>query len=161
MKKTLIALLIAPVIIGSACCAAETQKADNTAAPVQMQEKPTENCHATPQERAGITKALAYYIQAGRKGDSRIAQKGFAPSATMSWTENNALKTVPIKALYAYFDEKPRAASCEIAACSVAGNITMARVESAFDDARFTDMFTLVKDGENWKIVSKIYHLKK
>lgn len=161
MKKTLIALLIAPVIIGSACCAAEKQKTENTTAPVQMQEKPAESCKATPQERAGITKAIAYYIQAGRKGDSRIAQKGFAPAATMSWAENNALKTVPIKALYTYFDEKPRSASCEIAACSIAGDIAMARVESVFDGARFTDMFTLVKDGEDWKIVSKVYHLKK
>lgn len=161
MKKTLIALLIASATIASTCHAAEKQEKNNTPAPVQMQEKPTESCQATPQERAGITKAIAYYIQAGRKGDSRIAQKGFSPAATMSWAENNTLKTVPIKALYAYFDEKPRSASCEIAACSIAGDIAMARVESAFDDARFTDMFTLVKDGENWKIVSKIYHLKK
>ncbi|MCM1129981.1 MAG: nuclear transport factor 2 family protein [Alistipes senegalensis] len=157
MKKSVIALLIAPLLLGAAYNAAAKENTDNNTAQATL----AESCQATPQEHAGITKAIDYYIQAGKKGDSRIAQKGFAPAATMSWAENNTVKTVPIKTLYAYFDEKPRTASGAITACSIAGNIAMARVESAFDGIQFTDMFTLVKEGENWKIVSKVYHLKK
>lgn len=161
MKKSVIALLIAPLLFGAAYNAAAKENTDRNMAQTSIQAAPAENCQAAPQEHAGITKAIDYYIQAGKKGDSRIAQKGFAPAATMSWAENKTLKTVPIKELYAYFDQQPRSASGQITACSIAGNIAMARVESAFDGVQFTDMFTLVKEGENWKIVSKVYHLKK
>lgn len=119
-----------------------------------------ENCNATAEEKAGIVKAIEAYLEAGRKGDSKIAQQGFAPAATMSWTENNALKSVPIKDLYAYFDQKPRQVAADIVACNVAGTVAMVRLESQFDDARFTDMFTLVKDGDAWKIVSKVYNVR-
>lgn len=116
--------------------------------------------NAGKEDLQGICEAIAHYINAGRKGDSKIAMLGFAPAATMTWSENNALKTVPISELYKYFDEKPRDASCELVACDVAGDIATARIESVFDDAKFTDMFTLVKDGQSWKIVSKVYHVK-
>lgn len=36
----------------------------------------------------------------------------------------------------------------------------MVRIESKFGEAQFSDMFTLVKDGADWKIVSKVYHAK-
>lgn len=122
--------------------------------------KAMQNCNATPEEKAGITKAIDYYLEAGRKGDSKIAMKGFAPTATMSWAENGALKSVPIKALYDYFDEKPRETTGEIASCDVAGDVAIVRLESTSGDAKFTDMFTLVKDGKDWKIASKVYHVK-
>ncbi len=120
-----------------------------------------EACNATPQEKAGIEKALNYYIEAGEKGDSSIAKKGFAPTATMSWNENGEMKSVPIQALYDYFDEKPRKSAGDISACSIAGDVAIVRLESSSGDAKFTDMFTLVKDGDDWKIVSKVYHVKK
>lgn len=156
MKKKISALLVALMAIPAMGFAA-----DASLPPVLMQANSGESCKATAQEREGIVRAIEHYINAGRKGDSKIARQGFSDKATMSWSENRSLKTVPITELYAYFDEKPREASCEIASCSVAGDVAMARVESVFGDARFTDMFTLVRDGENWKIVSKVYHLKK
>ncbi len=35
----------------------------------------------------------------------------------------------------------------------------MVSIDSKFGDAEFTDIFTLVKDGD-WKIVSMVYHTK-
>ncbi|WP_176763536.1 nuclear transport factor 2 family protein [Pedobacter antarcticus] len=35
------------------------------------------------------------------------------------------------------------------------------RIESQFGPDKYADMFTLVKDGNNWKIISKIYHVIK
>lgn len=115
---------------------------------------------ATQPEVKGVVSAIEHYINAGRKGDSKIAKCGFAPAATMSWVEDGKLKSVPIQELYNYFDQEPRNAACELVACNVAGDVAVARIESEFGDARFTDMFTLVKDGDTWKIVSKVYHVK-
>lgn len=116
---------------------------------------------ASPAELQGIVTAIEYYINATRKGDSKIAWEGFAPAATMSWSDGKSLVSVPIEELYKFFDEKPRQSSCELVSCNVAGDVAIARIESRADDAKFTDMFTLVKDGDKWKIVSKVYHTRK
>lgn len=118
-------------------------------------------CQATPDEVDGIRKALGYYTEAAVKGDSKIAIQGFAPAATMSYVDADSLVTVPIQSLYDYYDHTgPHSATYEIASCSVAGNVAMVRIESRFGDNEFSDMFTLVKDGSDWKIVSKVYYAK-
>lgn len=160
-KMQMISLLMAAMLLGAMNFVTKSVLAAEDVVPVLIRSNTVETCNATPQERTAIMKAIEHYINAGRMGKSSEARKGFADTATMSWSENDALKSVPIKELYTYFDEKPRKASCEIVGCSVAGDIAMVRVESVFDDAKFTDMFTLVKDGPDWKIVSKVYHLKK
>lgn len=96
----------------------------------------------TPEERAGIEKALYYYTEAAVKGDSKVAMQGFAPAATMSYAEGDSLVTVPIQALYDYYDQTgPHNATYEVSACSVAGDVAMVRIESKFGDAEFSDMF--------------------
>lgn len=156
MKKFLALGVLWVFLYAPACEGAEV--AGGTS--YKMEVGSMENCKATAEERAGMARAVEHYLEAGRKGDSKIAMRAFAPGATMSWVENGGMKSVPIKELYAYFDEKPRQVSGKIASCDVAGDVATVRVESRFDDASFTDMFSLVKDGPDWKIVSKIYHLK-
>lgn len=113
------------------------------------------------QDLAGIRKALDSYVDAAIKGDSKVAMPAFAPKATMSWAENGKLVTVPISELYAYFDKTgPHPASYEITSARVAGDVAIVSIESKFGDTSFDDMFTLVKDGDAWKIVSKVYHVK-
>lgn len=118
-------------------------------------------CKATSDEIAGIKKALGYYTEAAVKGDSKIAMQGFAPAATMSYAEGDSLVTVPIQALYDYYDQTgPHNATYKIAGCSVAGDVAMVSIESKFGENEFTDMFTLVKADSDWKIVSKVYQPK-
>ena len=33
-------------------------------------------------------------------------------------------------------------------------------VDTQFGAVKFTDMFALVRDGDDWKIVAKVYHVK-
>lgn len=153
MKSTFAALLMLSCLYAISCKAAEAPLA-------RMENNPGQNCVSTPEEREGIVKAIELYLQAGKKGDSKIARGGFAPLATMSWTENGVPHTVPIQALYDYFDEKPRDAAGVVSAICVEGASATATLQSRFDDARFTDMFSLIKDGNDWKIVSKIYTIK-
>lgn len=122
---------------------------------------PTGNC--TPADKAAITQAIDCYIEAGRQGNSSIARKAFTPNATMSWFENGKMKSVPIQALYDFYDnpDTPKGnVSYEMTLCNVANDVAVVRIESQFGAARFSDMFSLVKDADGWKIVSKIYHQK-
>lgn len=121
----------------------------------------TKCCNATADEIAGIRKALDLYCEASVKGDSKIAEPAFASTATMSYAENNQLVSVPIKALFDYYDQTgPQPASYEIASCNVAADVPVVSIDSKFGETRFADMFTFVKDGNDWKIISKVYHVK-
>lgn len=121
----------------------------------------TKCCNATADELAGIRKALDLYCEASVRGDSKIAEPAFAPTATMSYAENGKLVSVPIKALFDYYDQTgPQPASYEITSCNVATDAAIVSLDSKFGETQFADMFTLVKDGDDWKIISKIYHVK-
>lgn len=117
--------------------------------------------NATADEITGIRKALDLYCEASIKGDSKIAAPAFAPTATMSYAENGKLVSVPIKALFDYYDQTgPQPATYEITSCNVATDAAIVSIDSKFGETQFADMFTLVKDGDDWKIISKIYHVK-
>ncbi len=119
------------------------------------------NSNVSSEDLAGIRKALDLYVQAAVEGDSKVARPAFAEGATISHAEEGALICLPIQALFDYYDETGKhPASYEITECNVAGDVAMVRIESVFGEAQFTDMFALVKDGADWKIVSKIFHVK-
>lgn len=121
----------------------------------------TGNC--TPADKAAITQAIYCYIEAGRKGDSSIARNAFTPNATMSWFENGEMQSVPIQELYDFYDNPdiPKGnVTYEMSLCNVADDVAVVRIESQFGTARYSDMFSLVKDADGWKIVSKTYHRK-
>lgn len=118
-------------------------------------------CNATADEITGIRNALDLYCEASVKGDSKLAGPAFAPTATMSYAENGKLVSMPIQALFDYYDQTgPQPASYEITSCHVATDVAVVSIDSTFGETCFADMFTLVKDGDDWKIISKIYHVK-
>lgn len=121
----------------------------------------TKCCNATDDEIVGIRKVLDLYCEASLKGDSNLAEPAFAPTATMSYADEGQLVSVPIKALFDYYDQTgPQPASYEITSCNVATDVAIVSIDSKFGETSFADMFTLVKDGNDWKIISKVYHVK-
>lgn len=125
-----------------------------------MKEK-SSSINATPGQLEGIQKALDAYVEAAVKGDSRVAKPVFASTATISYNDRDTLVSGPIQALFDYYDQTgPHHAEYEIIAAQVAENVAIVSIDSKFGDVSFDDMFTLVKDGNDWKIVSKVYHVK-
>lgn len=163
MRKILNRLLIAgfmSVMILPACNSAKkdaTANDNNT----EVSENMNNKINATPAEEASIKKSLDAYIEAAIKGDSNIAKPVFGDLATISYAENDSMVSAPIQALYDYYDQTgPHHAEYKITSLEVAGNVAIVRIDSKFGDVSFDDMFALVKDGENWKIVSKVYNVK-
>ena len=117
--------------------------------------------NANPEDEAGIRKALDAYIEAALKGDSKIAKPVFGELATISYSENDSMVSAPIQALFDYYDQTgPHHAEYEISSLEVAGNVAIVRIDSKFGDVSFYDMFALVKDVNDWKIVIKVYNVK-
>lgn len=68
----------------------------------------------------------------------------------------------PIEGLFGWIDENGPASELtnEIAAVDICETIATARVECHnWGGHRFTDMFTLLKTGGEWKIVNKVFYL--
>lgn len=113
------------------------------------------------EDLAGISKALDLYVQAAVEGDSKVARPAFAEGATISHVENDSIICLPIQALFDYYDKTGKHnASYEISECNVANDVAMVRIESVFGETKFSDIFTLAKEGSEWKIVSKIFTVK-
>ena len=108
---------------------------------------------------AGIARAVEFYFEAGRKGDSSYMKQVFLPEANIYGTRGGKLVGGPISLLYDMVEGKasPTEIIYKIAAVDVAGNIAMVRLEIAdWAGNTYTDMFTMIKDGDNWKIASKV-----
>ena len=120
------------------------------------------SCQCVQSADNGIAAAVDLYIEGGRKGDSKITRKAFAPNATMSWSEKGKSVTVPIQALYDYVDKSgaQTVTRGEIKVGAQTATTAIVSVDTQFGAAKFTDMFALVRDGDDWKIVAKVYHVK-
>ena len=126
------------------------------------QNNKTEVMQNNQEQKEAIQKPIELYVEAGRKGDGNIAKPAFASTATMSWSEDGALKSVPIQALFDGFSSmKPMEANYTLTTLDAEGDVAIVRIESQFGPDKYADMFTLVKDGNDWKIISKIYQVKK
>lgn len=145
----------------SSCCGGNQCESAATSCSEKCDSTGVQCCNADSADVAGIRKALDLYTEAAIKGDSKIAKAAFAPAATMSYAEGDSLVTVPIQTLFDFYDTTGAVpASYDMSACSVADDVAIVRIESKFGETEFADMFTLVKDGNDWKIVSKVYHVK-
>lgn len=125
------------------------------------QNNKTEVMQNNQEQKEAILKAIDLYVEAGRKGDGNIAKPAFASTATMSWSEKGVLKSVPIQVLIDGFSaSEPMEANYTLTTLDTEGDVAIVRIESQFGANKFADMFTLVKDGNDWKIISKIYQIK-
>lgn len=162
MKKLInrISLILCILFVTAAC---ENGKSENGNQEIKEEKMDTNKFNnATPEQLEGISKALDAYIDAAIKGDSKIAEPVFTDNATISHIENDSLISLPIKALYDYYnsDVCPQPASYSITSCNVSGDVAIVAIDSDFGGTKFDDMFSMVKDGKDWKIVSKVFHVK-
>lgn len=156
MRKLLTIILAGSLLSLSACSCKDKCNDNEKECNTTKIENNMNNVSA--EDLAGIRKAMDLYVQAAVEGDSKVARPAFAEGATISHAEDGKLICLPIQALFDYYDATGKQpASYEVAECNVAGDVAMIRIESVFGDVKFSDMFTLVKDGEDWKIVSKVY----
>lgn len=105
-----------------------------------------------------IAKSVEYYFEGGRKGDSSYMKKVFLPEANIYSSREGKAAGGSIQILFDMVEGKPSPKiEYRIAAVDIAGDIAMVRLEIAeWAGSKYTDMFTMIKDGAMWKIASKV-----
>jgi hypothetical protein len=114
-------------------------------------------------EEAAIRAAVQFYLDGHATGDAEIMARAFHLSARLQFIRNGQ---VGIRSLDAYLggmsgqpaaDEDQR--TRRITMVDYEGTVAVARVELDYPSALFTDYMQLLKVGDEWKIVNKIYHI--
>lgn len=107
---------------------------------------------------------LEYYQEGGRAADNSVLKKAFHPASTMYGYNQKEMTGGPIDILWELVDKViGPAKNLRIDMTHVdivGGQIAQVRTED-YDWAgtRYTDMFNLIKENGEWKIISKIYYV--
>lgn len=120
------------------------------------------NAPALADERAAITKTLQTYIDGGVSGKGDDMKPAFHEGATIYGYIGDDLFGGPIQGLFDWNDGNGPAADLKanIANIDIEGTVATARVElNNWTGHNFTDFFTLLKTGGEWKIISKVFYL--
>ena len=109
-----------------------------------------------------ITKAVQHYIDGARSGKGDDMKPAFHKDATIFGYAGADLFGGPIQQLFDWSDQNGPATELQarIASIDLAKTVATVRLElTNLNGARYTDMFTLLKVDDEWKIMSKVFHL--
>ncbi len=109
-----------------------------------------------------IANVVQTYIDGARSGRGADMNPAFHEDATIFGYVGEDLFAGPIQQLFDWNDENGPAAGLQARIASIDLIDTVATVRLELDDwtgHRFTDLFTLLKFDEGWKITNKVFHL--
>lgn len=113
-----------------------------------------------------IRETIARYIEGSKRGDSSLMRPAFHPDASFIGYAGETLAT-GTEFLFDWIEKNGPAPDIEprIASIDVVGSIAAVRLEVegwsgklAGSDVHMSDIFTLLKTPDGWKIVQKAFH---
>lgn len=114
------------------------------------------------QDTAGVRAAVNHYLAGHATGDGAHHRLAFHDVANLYWIDAGELKTRTGAEYIAGSPGKPAADEAQrkrwIESIDVTGTAAVAKVVLDYPTVRFTDYFTLLKVGNEWKIVNKIFN---
>ena len=110
-----------------------------------------------------VREAITFYTEGMRTGDVETLKRGFHEQAILCGYLGDDLIAAPIAALYDWVAANPAPAatgdafSCETLGIELTGRVATARVRESDAHGVVIDHFHLLKVGERWSIVSKLW----
>jgi len=117
----------------------------------------------TSAEERGIREAIAHYVDGMQSGDIETLKRGFHEQAILCGYLGDDLIAAPIAALYDWVGSNPAPAvtgdafNCEVLAIEVTSRVATATVRETDHHGTVIDHFHLLRVGERWWIVSKLW----
>jgi len=127
--------------------------------------KPSSNTYLL--EHDAITRTMHCYIAGARAGDGDLMRPAFHASATISGYCQGVEYSGPVEHVFQWIDQNgpapnisPRFARIEIIETIAVVHLEVQHWSGklAGADARASDVFTLLKCGDEWKITHKLFH---
>ena len=120
------------------------------------------NATTNVKESDAIAKVVQHYIDGGRSGKGDDMKPAFHEDATIFGYAGADLFAGPIQRLFDWVDGNGPATELQarIASIDIVDSVATVRLElDNWIGSRYTDMFTLLKVDEEWKIMNKVFHL--
>ncbi len=113
-------------------------------------------------EYDAIARTIQHYINGAKTGKGDDMKPAFHKDATIFGYVGPDLFAGPIQQLFAWNDQNGPATGLQarIASIDLIDTVATVRLELAnWTGHRFTDLFTLLKVDNEWKIMNKVFHL--
>ncbi len=113
-------------------------------------------------EYDAIANTVQHYINGAKSGKGDDMKPAFHEGATIFGYAGADLFAGPIQNLFDWNDANGPATELKarIAGIDLVDTVATVRLElTNLNGARYTDMFTLLKVDDEWKIMSKVFHL--
>jgi len=107
-----------------------------------------------------IQTVCIYYLDGGTSGDSILFSKAFVPDGQMRYMRNDTLFNVSLRDFMARARNNSirQNRKTKIEHIQVYGNAATAKLTIEYPTFYFHDIMSLLKTGDGWKIVSKIFY---
>ena len=113
-------------------------------------------------EYDAIAQVVQHYINGAKSGKGDDMKPAFHKDATIFGYVGANLFAGPIQQLFAWNDQNGPATGLQARIVSIDLIDTVATVRLELENwtgNRFTDLFTLLKVDDEWKIMNKVFHL--
>ena len=113
-------------------------------------------------EDEGIKACLNNYLDGVMQGDTARLNRAFHPTALLRSVNTNtgALQDLSVRKFVATTPAggiQTRGGSTKLVSYSYIGVSALATVELRFGDFKYVDLLSMLKFGDNWKIVSRVF----
>lgn len=114
-------------------------------------------------EETGIRQVLDYYAEGMRTGNVETLKEAFHEQAILCGYLADELIAAPIEGLYEWVDSNSPSSetgtvfSCTVLAIEVTGRVATATVREIDSEHTVIDYFHLLKEGDRWQIISKLW----
>jgi hypothetical protein len=113
-------------------------------------------------EVKGVQTAIEHYLRGHSTGDGANHRMAFHPDARLFWIRDGQVATRTSEEYAAGSrgtpapDEEQRKRKIDF--IDISGDAAIAKVTLDYPDVTFTDYMSLLKIGDEWKIVNKTFH---
>lgn len=110
-------------------------------------------------EESGIREVIDYYSEGMRTANVETLKKAFHQVAILSGYLGDEMIAAPIEGLYDWVGSNPapETYNCAILGLEVTGRVAVATVRETDPHGDVIDYFHLLKVGDRWWIVSKLW----
>jgi hypothetical protein len=119
------------------------------------------NADKSLSEYDAIAKTVQFYIDGAKSGRGGDMQSAFHPDATIFGFSDGEVFAGPIQKLFdsVSSDAPASALRARLVSIDIVDTIAAVRLElENWNGYRYTDFFTLLKAGGEWKILNKAFH---
>lgn len=116
---------------------------------------------AVPEDFDDVMVPLNLYLQAHATGNGELIHRAFHPEARVFSVDGDTLAQLSVEEFAALFSGAPAPDESQrhrrIVNLDITGNVASAKIELDYPDVFFTDYMSLLRVGNEWKIINKSF----